>query len=189
MKRIRETIVVEGRDDTNSILRAVDAETIETHGYGIRKETWALLDKAYATTGLIVLTDPDHAGEEIRRRILERYPDAREAFLTREEATAAGDVGVENAAPEAILEALERARGSRKSRQEEEVPRAEGVFTMEDLAQAGLCGTAKAADRRRKIGKVLGIGYGNAKAFLRKLNHYGVTKEEFDDATRQSKDE
>ena len=36
---IAETIVVEGRDDTNSIKRAVAAETIETHGFGIRRET------------------------------------------------------------------------------------------------------------------------------------------------------
>ena len=59
---IAETIIVEGRDDTNSIKRAVAAETIETHGFGIRRETWELIDKAYRTTGIIVFTDPDHAG-------------------------------------------------------------------------------------------------------------------------------
>ena len=67
---IAETIIVEGRDDTNSIKRAVAAETIETHGFGIRRETWELIDKAYWTTGIIVFTDPDHAGETIRKRIL-----------------------------------------------------------------------------------------------------------------------
>ena len=38
--KVREVIVVEGRDDTNAVLRAVDGLTIETHGFGIKKETW-----------------------------------------------------------------------------------------------------------------------------------------------------
>ena len=72
--RIKEIVVVEGRDDTAAIKRSVDALTIETHGYGIRQETWDLIAKAYETVGIIVFTDPDHAGEQIRRRIMERFP-------------------------------------------------------------------------------------------------------------------
>ena len=32
---------------------------------------------------------------------------------------------------------------------------------------------------RDKIGAALGIGYGNVKTFVRRLNSYGVTREEF----------
>lgn len=60
--KIKETIIVEGRDDTAAIKRSVDALTIETHGYGIRQETWELIARAEAGTGIIVFTDPDHAG-------------------------------------------------------------------------------------------------------------------------------
>ena len=63
---IKEVILVEGRDDTAAIKRAVNAQTIETHGYGIRKETWALLEKADREKGLIIFTDPDFAGNQIR---------------------------------------------------------------------------------------------------------------------------
>ena len=62
-------------------VRAVDAVTIETHGFGIREETWQLIEKAYQTKGIIVFTDPDTAGEQIRRRIMKRFPEAKEAFL------------------------------------------------------------------------------------------------------------
>lgn len=79
--RIKEAIVVEGRDDTAAVSRALDADTIETHGFGIAESTWELLDKAYAERGLIIFTDPDHAGEEIRARLTERYPKAGHAFL------------------------------------------------------------------------------------------------------------
>ena len=68
---IKEIIVVEGRDDTAAIRQSVDAVTIETHGYGIRQSTWELIDKAYETTGIIIFTDPDTAGEQIRRRLAE----------------------------------------------------------------------------------------------------------------------
>ena len=43
MIKINEVIVVEGRDDTCAVKRAVDAETIETHGYGITAATWKLI--------------------------------------------------------------------------------------------------------------------------------------------------
>ena len=39
-----------------------------------------------------------------------------------------------------------------------------------------------ASYRRDKIGQILGIGYGNAKQFLSRLNNYGVSREEFVEA-------
>ena len=187
---IAETIIVEGRDDTNSIKRAVAAETIETHGFGIRRETWELIDKAYRTTGIIVFTDPDHAGETIRKRILDKYPDALEAFLDQESARAGDDIGIENAAPEAVREALAKvhraasAEGGAGSSAAGSADNTAGGaaaerFSMADLQEAGLIGTESAQAGRQAVGKTLGIGYGNAKAFLRKLNHYGISREDF----------
>ena len=188
---IAETIIVEGRDDTNSIKRAVAAETIETHGFGIRRQTWELIDKAYHTTGIIVFTDPDHAGETIRKRILDKYPDALEAFLDQESARDGDDIGIENAAPEAVREALAKVHRAAKAGQEGAGTAAESQqerFSMDDLREAGLIGTDSAQAGRQQIGKALGIGYGNAKAFLRKLNHYGITREEFEQAVRAWKE-
>ena len=39
-----------------------------------------------------------------------------------------------------------------------------------------------ASVRRDKLAALLGIGYGNAKCFLQRLNTYGVTREEFNSA-------
>lgn len=195
---IAETIIVEGRDDTNSIKRAVIAETIETHGFGIRRQTWELIDMAYRTTGIIVFTDPDHAGETIRKRILDKYPDALEAFLDQESARAGDDIGIENAVPEAIREALAKvhraadpANGSAGEPAGGQTGTGSAVaerFSMDDLREAGLIGTDRAQEARQAAGKALGIGYGNAKAFLRKLNHYGITREDFENAVRAWKE-
>lgn len=188
---INEIIVVEGRDDTAAIRAALDAETIETHGYGIREETWQVLEKAYETKGLIIFTDPDRAGELIRRRLTDRFPKARQAFLDQSEATRGGDIGIENASPEAIRRALQKARGPAGGPQTagggdagretggSGQPQAESVaFTVSDMDRWGLNGSPGAADRRRALGKELGIGYGGGKSFLRRLNRFGISREE-----------
>lgn len=169
--RIKEVIVVEGRDDTAAIKRAVDAETIETHGFGIRRETWQLIEKAYKEKGIIVFTDPDFAGNEIRRRLTEKFPDAAHAYLSRKDASKDGDIGIENADPDSIIEALSKAHYTLEEKREE--------FTSADMLMYGLAGGAQAAERRDRLGKALGIGYGNNKQFLNKLNKYGITREEF----------
>ena len=58
-------------------------------------------------------------------------------------------------------------------------------FTMRDLFQNDLNGSESASARRDALGAELGIGYGNAKQFLQRLNHYGVTREEFERAVAQ----
>lgn len=177
--KIKEIIVVEGRDDTDAIKKSVDAITIETHGYGITRETWGLIEKAYEEKGIIVFTDPDHAGEQIRRRLLERFPGAKEAFLDRDAAEKNGDIGIENASAESIREALGKAHCSLEEKG------AEDAFTVDELAAAGLLGQADSSLRRRRVGKLLGIGYCNGKAFLQRLNKFGITKEEFYNALRE----
>ena len=175
MRTIKETIVVEGRDDTAAIKNSVDALTIETHGYGIRQETWDLIAKAYETTGIIVFTDPDHAGEQIRRRIMKRFPMAIEAFLDVQSAEKDGDIGIENASPESIEDALTKARSTQAE------PAGASTFTAADLYSWGMAGTADASQRRRQVGKALGIGYANGKTFLARLNRFGITKEQIDE--------
>lgn len=171
-KKIKEAIIVEGRDDTAAINRAVDAVTIETHGFGMPDSIWPVIEKAYKNQGIIIFTDPDYAGEKIRRAVSRRFPFCKQAFLPKGKALKKGNVGVENAKAEDIVEALEKARCTSVS---------EGLdpFTVEDLTACGLIGTADAKARREKLGNLLSIGYGNNKTFLKKLNQLGVTKEEF----------
>lgn len=174
--QFKEIIVVEGRDDTAAINRAVSATTIETHGYGISKKTWDLIASAYETRGIIIFTDPDFAGNQIRKRIKEKFPDAKEAFLKRKDAEKAMDIGIENAEPEAIIAALEKAKASKIDR--------EDCFTKQDMISDGLSGDQAAFEKREILGKILGIGGGNTKAFLKKLNGFGITREEYNEALR-----
>lgn len=169
--KIKEAIVVEGRDDTAALARAVSCLTIETHGFGMAEEMWTLIEKAYNHQGIIVFTDPDRAGEKIRRKILQRFPDAKQAFLPRNQALKKNNIGVENAKPEDIVQALTKAHCTSKPTEE--------LYSEEDMIVWNLAGTADARQRREALGDKLGIGYGNSKAFLKKLNQFGVQREEF----------
>lgn len=170
--KIKEVIVVEGRDDTTAVTRAVDCDTIETHGFGIRKQTWDLIEKAYNSRGIIIFTDPDYSGEEIRKKLTAKFPDAKHAYLARKDAYAHNDIGIENANDQAIIEALEKAKAVITERND--------VFTSVDLQKAGLTGMPESKFLRQELGKVLGIGYGNGNGFLKKLNSFGITREQFD---------
>ena len=168
---LKEVLVVEGKMDTVAIRRALEADTIETGGFTLAPYTLRQIEAAYKKRGIIILTDPDGAGERIRKFLTERFPDAGQAFIPKVQATANNDVGVEQAQPEAILAALA------KVRHHEYRPQAE--FTHMDLFKYDLNGSPRASSRRDALGAELGIGYGNAKRFLERLNHYGVSREEF----------
>ena len=180
--RISEIVVVEGRDDTEAVKRAVECETIETHGFGIRPSVWQSLERAYRTKGLIILTDPDHAGDTIRNKIKERFPDSKEAFLPRRKADRDGDIGVENASPEDILAALAKAR-PRDEKSRADLGDAE-VITWEMMTSAGLTGAPDSRARRESLAEKLGISYGNAKAMCSHMNAFGITPGEFNEAVR-----
>lgn len=168
---IKEVIVVEGRDDVTAVKRAVEAEVIAVGGFGINARVIERIKKAQERQGVIILTDPDFAGEKIRKIISKRVQGVRHAYISRGEGTKDGDIGVENASPEAIIRALEAAKYELKDKRYE--------FTIQDMIFAGLTGNDKAKERRELLGKELRIGYCNGAAFLSRLNNYGITKEEF----------
>lgn len=174
---LKEVLVVEGKMDTAAISKALQAETIETGGFTLAPYTLKKIQAAYEKRGIIILTDPDGAGERIRKYLTERFPRAGQAFVPKVDATANNDVGIEQASPEAIRLALSKVRFH------EFEPRSE--FSSRDLFVFGLSGSTEASVRRDRLGAILGIGYANAKQFLLRLNNYGVTREEFDAAVSQ----
>ncbi|RCX14883.1 ribonuclease M5 [Fontibacillus phaseoli] len=182
---IKEVIVVEGRDDTVAVKRAVDADTIETGGSAINETTLRKIALAMERRGVIIFTDPDHAGERIRKIVASRVPGCKHAFLNEADATKGDDIGVENASPEAIREALSRVRS--------EVPfEADGgqnLIDWEDLIAAGLIVHPEASARRRFMGERLGIGYCNGKQFHKRLAIFRISREEFTAALAQLENE
>ena len=86
MEKIKEVIVVEGKTDTAIIKKLFDADTIETHGLAINDEILDLIEQANQSRGVIVLTDPDYPGMQIRNKIMERVPSIKHAFVDKKDA-------------------------------------------------------------------------------------------------------
>jgi ribonuclease M5 len=72
--KIEEVIVVEGKNDTRRIQEVVDAGTIETMGSAVHEDILGQIEHAEEVRGVIVFTDPDFAGEKIRKIIIEAVP-------------------------------------------------------------------------------------------------------------------
>lgn len=173
---IKEIIVVEGKADTIAIQRAVQADTIETNGSAVTKEVIAQIQLAADRRGVIILTDPDFEGERIRRIISSKVPSCKHAFLPKQEAISKknNDLGVENASPTSILDALAHAKYENESKGQEMDP-----IDLSDLHKAGLIGGPRAKKRRERLGALLHIGYANGKQLYKRLRTFRITNEEF----------
>ena len=178
---IKEVIVVEGRDDITAVKRAVDAEVIAVGGFGINARVIERIKEANKRQGVIVFTDPDFAGEKIRRIISKRVPGIKHAYIDKNEGLKKGDIGVENASPESIMQALKSAKYEIKENRQE--------FTIEDMIFFKLTGDEKSKERRAYLGKSLRIGYCNSSQFIKRLNNYGISREEFIKATNNMEKE
>ncbi|MPN15482.1 Ribonuclease M5 [bioreactor metagenome] len=149
----------------------MEAEVISVSGFGINGKIIEKIKQAQKRQGVIILTDPDFAGEKIRRIIAKRVPDVKHAYITQSEGTKDGDIGVENASPETIIRALENAKCEVKEVRKE--------FDIQDMVYFKLTGDSKSKQRRDSLGKKLGIGYCNTGQLITRLNNYGISKQEF----------
>ena len=151
------------------------------NGFGINDEILKQIKTAHKRKGIIVLTDPDFGGEKIRRVISKAIPDAKHAYIVRDEGIKNGDIGIENASCESIIRALKKARFTKEKKKE--------VFKVEDLIYFKLIGHNDSKERRQILGKDLGIGYSNGSGFLSKLNSFGIKKKEFIDGIKRNFEE
>ena len=152
---IKEVIVVEGKDDIDAVKKAVDAEVISTNGFGYKRELIDILRNIADRRGIIILTDPDYAGEQIRKDLSKHIKNAKHAFLPQSEA-------IKNARPNNIERAEE--------------------FKKEELLRLGFIGKKDSKEKREQLGAILGIGYSNSKQLLNRLNNFGIKRSEFEKA-------
>ncbi|MDN7247579.1 ribonuclease M5 [Planococcus shenhongbingii] len=177
--KIKEIIIVEGKDDTVAVKRAINADTLETNGSAISKETLVRIAHAQQKRGVIVFTDPDYPGQRIRAIIEEHVPGVKHAFLAKEKTIAKNGkgLGIEHAKDEDIREALSAVYTPRQTEDAVEI-------TMEDLMDAALVAHPQAKMRRIRLGALLQIGYTNGKQLQKRLHMFGISKTQFIEAVQ-----
>lgn len=174
--KIKEVIVVEGKDDTRRIKEVVDADTIETMGSAIHEDILEQIEHAEEISGVIVFTDPDFVGEKIRKIIMEAVPSVKHAFLAKREAKPrsklkGGSLGVEHASDDAILEALQKIVTPAEEEFHSEIDR-------RMLYNLGLLDGVGSREKRARVGEILRIGYTNGQQLLKRLQIFRIEKDE-----------
>lgn len=161
MLKIKEAIVVEGRYDKNTLSQLVDGVILETGGFGIYKDraTLALLRRLAEKQGLIVLTDSDGAGFQIRSYLKSALPpdQVKHAYIPdrpgkerrKRQPGKEGKLGVEGMSQQ-VLEQVLRQAGATILR---ETPRQtrQASLTKADLYACGLAGGAGSREKRQRL--------------------------------------
>lgn len=174
--QVLELIVVEGKNDTARLKQAIQAETIETNGLNISAGFLDYLTHIQATRGLIIFTDPDHAGELIRRKINQAIPGCKNAFVYYKTARNLAKVGVEYASPEEIQLALAHLVTYHDDIIE--------TLEMKDLMSLKLIGPNSNL-LRQKVAEYFHIGSISAKTFLKRLNYLQISYPELAQITER----
>ena len=165
MLRIKQAIIVEGRYDKIRLSNITDAVVICTNDFSIYKdrEKQELIKSLAAKTGIIILTDSDSAGFQIRsfiRSIVKQgevlnavTPDILGKERRKAQPSKQGKIGVEGIPDELIEQALINAGAVPE---ESTADRGEPI-TRADLMDCGLIGGENCTQRRQRLQRYLGL--------------------------------
>ena len=166
MLELKETIVVEGKYDLMKLKAFISSPIITTEGFRIfaDKEKQFLIREIAAKNGLVLMTDPDRAGQVIRSflrgiadksKVKQCYVPLIKGVEKRKSAPSKeGLLGVEGLSEETLTEALRKCGASILG---EEKPEEKQEITKMDLYEMGLSGRANSAKLREKLLEELGL--------------------------------
>ena len=164
MYYIKEAILVEGKYDKIKLSSLLDATIIETNGFGVYQDTEKreYIKKLAAERGLVILTDSDNAGRQIRNFITSFIPaeQLRHVYIPdiygKEKRKSApskeGKLGVEGVPASVLLEALSKAGVMTES-----APKRKITLTTADCMELGLTGCPDSASLRKRLLKALAL--------------------------------
>ena len=186
MIKIKQAIVVEGKYDKITLSNLVDAVIIPTNGFAVYKdkETAELIKMFAEKTGVIILTDSDSAGFQIRSRLKNIIGNGKVINVFIPEITGKekrkrtpskqGLLGVEGMTKEVLLKAFERAGVFADESGENNNP-----VTKADLLDLGLCGGENSAKLRKALQLKLGFPSGLSANMLLEAVNSLYSREEF----------
>lgn len=173
--KVEPVIVVEGKSDVDFLSSFLEADFVTTNGSEISEETLRYLKEIAKKRGIILLTDPDYPGLQIRSRIAEQIPSVQHAYVRKEKSIKHHKVGVAESTKEEVLLALEQV-------EKKQYKTIESDITQQDLFDLGLIGKKESLTLRIELGKDFHLGYiGNAKRALKELQALGVQKKELEE--------
>lgn len=188
MIKLKQAVIVEGKYDKIRLSNIVDAVIIPVHGFSIYKdrETAELIRALAKKTGIIILTDSDGAGFQIRNKIrslaadgevINVYiPDVVGKERRKRAPSKAGTLGVEGISDEILIEAFRKAGVLTES-----APPRDNPITKADLLDLGLIGAENSSARREKLQKALRLPRNLSANMLLEVLNVIYSREEFNE--------
>lgn len=186
MIKIKQAIIVEGKYDKIRLSNLTDALIIPTNGFSIYKdkETAELIRTLAKKTGIIILTDSDSAGLQIRNalrnivregEVINVYiPDIPGKERRKRAPSKQGLLGVEGIDDEILLKAFEKAGVFAEKSAAPKEP-----ITKADLVELGLSGGENSAAARAALQKKLGLPERLSANLLLEILNVMYSREEF----------
>lgn len=171
-KTIKPVIVVEGTSDVNKLSLLVDADFVITNGSEVSRETIDYIRELSLSRQIIIFTDPDFPGLQIRNKINQEVEGCYNAFVRKEKAIKKHKVGIAECDEEEIKEALENVLLYK------EIEINTYQITNQDLISLKLNGGNGSSNRRDYLSSYFHIGKTNAKTFLKRINMLNISLEE-----------
>ncbi len=163
MIKINEAVIVEGKYDKIKLSNILDALIIETNGFGIYKdkERRDFIRRLAKERRLIILTDSDHSGFQIRNFIANcakggsvkhlYIPDVYGKERRKEQPSKEGKLGVEGISDDILIKLFSENGVEYENSQPRE------LITNYDLFAAGISGTPQAGKKKKKLLKQLNL--------------------------------
>lgn len=170
METIKQVLVVEGKHDVATLKKYFNCHCIITNGSSCDEDTLQLIGKYVDNPGVIVFSDPDGPGEKIRKKIMDRYPGVKHAYIDKQKAKTDKKVGVEHAHYQALKQALDNIAIYDINKP--------SSLTINDLIDLGLIGQENSEALREKLSKIYPIGHTNGKTCLKRCSYLGLSKED-----------
>lgn len=179
---INALIVVEGKTDIDFLSSFIEASFYSVNGSSVSQENYDFINEYLKKGEVIVLTDPDFPGKQIRTKIKEHCNGVSEAFIKKETSIKNNKVGVAEGNKEEILESLK----NRLKYRDFDVSRNDNKISLQDLYNLNLVGE-NSKELRSKICDKYHLGHNNTKQFLKKLNLLNISLEEIKEVIKNAK--
>lgn len=186
MIKVKQAVIVEGKYDKIKLSNIIDALIIETNGFSIYKDREKLnfIRKLARERGIIIITDSDHSGFQIRNYISNGIPkdcikhiyipDVIGKESRKDKPSKEGKIGVEGIDDSILIELFNRAGI------ENEIVERVNPVTNYDLFEYGISGSANAKENKKKLLKALNLPeFLSTKSLLTYINS-SMNKEEFE---------
>ncbi len=163
MLKIKEAVIVEGRYDKIKLSNLLDTLIIETNGFSVFKDKkkLAFIRKLANERGVIIITDSDHSGFQIRNYISSALPKDKVKHIyipdiygkekRKKEPSKEGKLGVEGIDDNILMSLFEKANIKAKPIDNKD------LITSVDMFTLSLSGTPNAKQNKKKLLKSLDL--------------------------------